>query len=61
LSHARWECKYHSAFVPKYRKKVIYGSLRAAIGRILRELSQQKGVEVLEGHTMPKGQHGGLG
>ena len=52
LSHVRWECKYHVVFIPKYRRKVIYGKLRAAIGRILRDLCEQKGVEVLEGHAM---------
>ena len=53
MSHVRWECKYHVVFIPKYRRKVIYGNLRAAIGRILRDLCEQKGVEVLEGHAMP--------
>ena len=53
LSHVRWECKYHIVFIPKYRRKVMYGKLRSAIGRILRDLCQQKGVEVLEGHGMP--------
>jgi len=53
LSHVRWECKYHVVFIPKYRRKVIYGNLRRAIGRILRDLCQQKGVEVLEGTAMP--------
>ena len=52
MSHVRWECKYHVVFIPKYRRKVIYGKLRSAIGRILRDLCQQKGVEVLEGHAM---------
>ena len=52
MSHVRWECQYHVVFIPKYRRKVIYGKLRAAIGRILRDLCQQKGVEVLEGHAM---------
>ena len=53
LSHVRWECKYHIVFIPKYRRKVLFGKLRAAIGRIIRDLCQQKGVEVLEGHAMP--------
>ena len=53
MSHVRWECKYHVVFIPKYRRKVIYGNLRAAIGRILRDLCEQKGVEVLEWHAMP--------
>ncbi len=30
LSHVRWECKYHIVFIPKYRRKVIYGKLRSA-------------------------------
>ena len=42
LSHLRWECKYHVVFIPKYRRKVIYGKLRRAIGRILRDLCQQE-------------------
>ena len=53
LSHVRWECKYHVVFIPKYRRKVIYGKMRAAIGRILRDLCAQKGVEFLEGHARP--------
>ena len=53
LSHVRWECKYHVIIVPKYRRKVFYGRLRRQIGTILRELCRQKGVEVLEGHSMP--------
>ena len=52
LSHVRWECKYHIVFIPKYRRKVIYGKLRRSIGRILRDLCEQKDVEVLEGHAM---------
>jgi putative transposase len=52
LSHVRWECKYHVVITPKYRKKVVYGRLRRQIGPILRELCRQKGVEMLEGHSM---------
>lgn len=52
MSHVRWECEYHIVFVPEYRRKVIYGKLRSAIGRILRELCEQQDVEVLEGHAM---------
>jgi putative transposase len=53
LSHVRWECKYHIIFIPKYRRKAIFGKLRAKIGQILRELYQQKEVEILEAHAMP--------
>jgi len=52
MSHVRWECKYHVVFIPKYRRKVLYGKLRQQIGAILRELCRQKGVELLEGHLM---------
>ncbi len=53
LSHVQWECKYHVVIIPKYRRKVFYGQLRSQIGAILRELCRQKGVELLEGHSMP--------
>ena len=52
-AHAKWDCKYHVVFVPKYRKKVFFGKMRTRIGKILRELCEQKGVELLEGHAMP--------
>ena len=57
LSHVRWECKYHVVFVPKYRKKVLYGRLRRRVGPILRQLCEQRGVEVVEGHVMPDHVH----
>jgi putative transposase len=53
LSHVRWECKYHVVFVPKYRKKRLYGKSRRRVGEILKQLCRQKGVELLEGHLMP--------
>ena len=53
LSHVRWDCKYHVVFVPKYRKKVLYGKLRKQVGEILRQLCRQRGVDLLEGHAMP--------
>ena len=51
-SHVRWYCRYHLVFVPKYRRKVIFGRSRKNIGRILRELCEQGGVELVEGHAM---------
>jgi len=51
-SHVRWYCKYHVVFVPKYRKKVIFGRLRRGVGKIVRELCRQYGVELVEGHAM---------
>ena len=53
LSHTRWNCKYHIVFVPKYRRKAIYGKLRAEIGAILRQLCAYKDVEIIEAHAMP--------
>lgn len=52
LSHTRWNCKYHIVFIPKYRRKAIYGKLRADIGSILRQLCEYKGVEIIEAHAM---------
>jgi len=51
LAHVRWDCKYHVVFIPKYRRKVIYGRLKRQIGRIIWELCDQRGIE-LEGHAM---------
>ena len=52
LSHVRWECKYHVVFIPRYRRKTLYGKLKREVGRILRELCEQKGISLLEGHAM---------
>ena len=52
LSHTRWNCKYHIVFIPKYRRKEIYGKLRRDIGKILRTLCEYKEVEIIEAHAM---------
>ena len=52
LSHTRWNCKYHIVFIPKYRRKEIYGKLRSDIGQILRQLCSYKGVEIIEAYAM---------
>jgi len=49
LQHAKWECKYHLVWIPKYRKKVLYGQLRKELGPVLRKLALQKESEVVEG------------
>ncbi len=46
LAHTSWKCQYHIAFAPKYRRKVIYGKLRAEIGKIPRELCERKHVGI---------------
>ena len=48
LAHTKWECKYHIVFAPKYRRQVIYGSIKEDIGKMLRKLCEYKGVEILE-------------
>ena len=48
LAHTTWNCKYHIVFAPKYRRQVIYGRLKAEIGKILRTLCERKEVEILE-------------
>jgi putative transposase len=57
LSHVRWYCRYHVVFCPKYRKRVIFGQLRARIGGILRKLCEQEKIELVEGHAMPDHVH----
>lgn len=52
LAHVRWECKYHIVWVPKYRRKVVYGKIRKRLGEIVRELCRQKGIEVIERHAL---------
>ena len=49
LSHTRWKCQYHIVFIPKYRRKVIYGKVKADIREILRTLCRYKKVEIIEG------------
>ena len=49
LAHTRWNCQYHIVFIPKYRKKVMYGKVRADMREILRTLCNYKKVEMIEG------------
>ena len=48
LTHTTWECKYHIVFAPKYRRQVIYGKIKSDIGKILRDLCERKGIEIIE-------------
>ena len=57
LKHTKWDCKYHIVWIPKYRRKVLYGDLRKYLGEELRDLAQQKESKVLEGHLMPDHVH----
>jgi len=57
LKHTTWECKYHVVFIPKYRRKSLYVTLRRDLGVVFRELARQRESEVLEGHLMPDHVH----
>ena len=57
LQHTEWECKYHIVFIPKYRRKVLYGELRKHLGEIIRRLARQKECGIEEGHLMPDPVH----
>ena len=52
LSHSKWECKYHVVFIPKRRRKVLYGELRQHLGEVFRRLAGQKESRIEEGHLM---------
>jgi putative transposase len=52
LKHTKWECEYHVIFIPKFRKKVIFGKLRQKLGSVLRGLSRQKESRIEKDHLM---------
>lgn len=53
LSHSKWNCKYHIVFAPKYRRQIIYGQIKADIGKMLRQLCEQKKVNIIEAEACP--------
>ena len=53
LCHTKWDCKYHIVFIPKRRKKMIFGAIRKHLGEIFHELAKQKECQIVEGHLMP--------
>ncbi len=57
LAHTAWICKYHVVWIPKYRKKRLFGALREQIGPVIRELARQKESRILEGNMMPDHVH----
>src|ERR1700740_409029 len=57
LSHTKWDCKYHVVFIPKYRRKVLYGELRQYLGEVFRKLALQKESRIEQGHLMPDHVH----
>jgi putative transposase len=57
LAHTKWNCKYHIVFAPKYRRKIIYGELKAEIGQILRQLCEWKEIKIVEAELCPDHVH----
>lgn len=52
LSHSKWDCKYHVVFIPKYRKKKLYGEIRKFLGPIFHELAAQRGCKIISGNMV---------
>ncbi len=52
LAHTKWECKYHVVWIPKYRRKKLFGEIRRELGPVVRSLAMQKESEILEGTMM---------
>ena len=57
LSHTKWDCKHHVIFIPKYRRRALYGQLRRHLGEVFRKLAEQKQSRIEEGHLMPDHVH----
>jgi len=57
LNHTKWECKYHVVWIPKYRRKELYGKLRQEHGPLFKDLALRQESQVLEGHLLPDHVH----
>ena len=57
IAHTTWICKYHVVWIPKYRKKQLFGALRKEIAPVMKDLARQKECEILEGKLMPDHVH----
>ena len=57
LNHTKWDCKYHIVFIPKCRRKVLYGKVRRNLGEVFHELAKQRECQILEGHLCPDHVH----
>jgi putative transposase len=57
MSHSKWDCKYHVVFIPKRRRKAVFGNIRKHLGSIFHELARQKECQIIEGHLMPDHVH----
>ncbi len=57
LCHSVWDCKYHIVWIPKCRRKTLYGQIRIHLGEVIRELARQRECQVIEGHICPDHVH----
>jgi putative transposase len=57
LNHATWDCKYHVVFIPKYRKRAIFGVIKIRLGEVFHELARRRESRIEEGHLMPDHVH----
>jgi Transposase IS200 like len=60
LNHATWDCKYHVVFIPKYRKKSVFGKIKKDLGAVFHDLAPRRECRIEEGHLMPDHVHPGL-
>ena len=57
IAHTTWICKYHVVWIPKYRKKQLFGAIRTELAPVMKELARQKESEILEVALMPDHVH----
>jgi putative transposase len=57
LAHSKWDCKYHVVFIPKRRRKAMFGTIRKHLGTIFHDLARQKECTIIEEHIMPDHVH----
>src|SRR5271166_3173810 len=57
LNHATWDCKYHVVFIPKYRKKAVFGKIKKNLGAVFHDLARRRECRIEEGHLMPDHVH----
>ncbi|MFH1491534.1 MAG: IS200/IS605 family transposase [Pseudomonadota bacterium] len=53
LAHSIWDCKYHIVWIPKYRRKELYGAKRRTVVDTIKQWARIKGIEIIDGHAMP--------
>jgi putative transposase len=56
-AHSKWDCKYHVVFIPKRRRKALFGNIRKELGALFHDLARQKECRIVEGHLMPDHVH----